>query len=184
MVTFRPAQLSDSYAVAKGVTMALHLEEQEQQLRWFEQICRRDDVLYSWRNALLAEEDGQVVGLCLCYDGADYHETRLRTFALLADGKEGEEDNMDLAHFEDETGPGEYYIDSLAVWPEYRRRGIARQLLMRQIDAGRKLGVVKATLLVDPDNPSAQQLYRECGFLHEYEVYAFGQIFWKWELKY
>ena len=30
---------------------------------------------------------------------------------------------------DDETEAGEFYLDSLAIYPEYRRRGIARQLL-------------------------------------------------------
>ena len=75
---------------------------------------------------------------------------------------------------------GEYYIDSLAVLPEYRRRGIARQLMQAQIEQGRQLGFTHFTLLVDPVNPNAQGLYSQLGFQYESDCYAFGQKFWKW----
>ncbi len=159
--------------------MALHLDPEQEDMALVTSICQREDVLYSWRNALLACENEMPVGLCLCYDGQYYHETRIRTFELFSQGNE-EEDDMDLAHMEDETGPGEYYIDSLAVMPEYRRMGIARQLMQAQLKKGRDMGLKRATLLVDPANPSAQTLYKQCGFIHERNIYAFGQIYWKW----
>lgn len=182
MLTFRPATLADAPFVARGVIMALHLDPEQEDMSLVTSICSREDVLYSWRNTLLACVDGLPVGLCLCYDGKDYHETRIRTFQLFSEGKEGEEDDMDLANMEDETGPGEYYIDSLAVMPEFRRQGIARQLMLAQLEIGRKMGLHKATLLVDPANPSAQSLYHQCGFVHDRDIYAFGQIYWKWEV--
>ena len=174
----KQATKDDAPFVARCVVMALHLDPEQEDLTHISEICAREDVLYSWRHALIAFEAGQPIGLCLCYDGADYHATRERTFRLFG---QGSNDDMDLEHMEDETGPGEYYIDSLAVLPEFRRRGIARKLMQAQLERGRQLGLPKATLLVDPDNPDAQALYRECGFGHDREVYAFGQIFWKWQ---
>lgn len=163
--------------------MALHLNPENEDMNLVTRICSREDVLYSWRNALIATIDNRPVGLCLCYDGIDYHETRIRTFELFDHNDNfASKPDLDLENMEDETGPGEYYIDSLAVLPEFRRQGIARQLMMAQLEVGRKLGLPKATLLVDPDNPSAQSLYRQCGFEHNREIYAFGQIFWKWQV--
>ena len=64
--------------------------------------------------------------------------------------------------------------------PEFRRRGIAGQLIEAQMTKAKQAGFVKASLLVDPANPNAQTLYRKLGFIHNGEVYAFGQTFWKW----
>ena len=86
---------------------------------------------------------------------------------------------MDFENFEDETQEGEFYIDSLAVLPEFRRRGIAQELMKAQIKRGSEMGLPIATLLVDPENPNAQKLYYNLGFKYSEDVYAFGQIFWK-----
>ncbi|GEM_PF-6373048 len=47
----------------------------------------------------------------------------------------------------------------------------------------RELGFNKATLLVDPENENAKRLYRKLGFTDDSDIYAFGQIFWKWTKK-
>lgn len=173
------ATIEDRYFVAKGIAMALHLNPDEEELKNIAGVCEREDVLYSYRNALIAFDGETPLGLCLAYDGTGYHEIRLRTFALFSAFNEETEDDMDFEHFEDETSEGEYYIDSLAVMPEYRRKGIAKELMNAQIEKGRQLGIKVATLLVDPANPDAQELYYKLGFKYSSDVYAFGQIFWK-----
>ena len=179
-IEIRPATLNDCLFVARCIGMALHIDLEEERLPGVASICAREDVLYSYRHALIAWEGETLVGLCLAYDGNNYHEIRLRTFALFAALDDDEEDDMDLEHAEDETQAGEYYIDSLAVLPEYRRRGIARQLMQAQIERGRQLGFMHFTLLVDPVNPDAQRLYAQLGFRYESDCYAFGQTYWKW----
>lgn len=171
----RQATIDDSLFVAKCVCMALHTSPTEDELKHFAEVCRMEDVLYSYRNAMIAEVDGVPAGLCLAYDGKNYHEIRVRTFAHFPDMAQA----MDFAHFEDETHDGEFYIDSLAVLPEFRRRGIAQALMKAQIDRGAQLGLPMSTLLVDPENPNAQQLYYNLGFKYYQDVYAFGQKFWK-----
>lgn len=173
-LTVRWATPDDATFVAWGVCCALHREPDDAFLPLMSHVCRQDDVLYSWRHALIACADGEPVGLCLCYDGADYHAMRLRTFAYFPESSE----EMDFEHMEDESGPGEYYIDSLAVKKEYRGRGIARKLMQQQIEHGHALGL-KPTLLVDPDNPPALRLYQSLGFRYLADCYAFGQIFHK-----
>ena len=114
---FRPATADDARFVARHVLEALHWHMYEvplsaaQTQTWDEltEVCRRDDVLYSHRHALLAEIDGEPVGLILAYDGAHYHSLRTRTFALLPAFA-----GMDVDSMEDEATVGEYYIDSLA----------------------------------------------------------------------
>lgn len=182
--TFRWATQADAPFIAWGVCCALHTHPSEALLNYIaKEVCSREaDILYSYRNALLAEMDGRPVGLCLCYDGQGYHERRLRTFALFeqapVNDNEPEEPDMDLEHAEDETQAGEYYIDSLAVLPEYRGRGIARLLMQKQIEHGRTLGL-PSTLLVDPSNPPALRLYESLGFQYHSDCYAFGMTYTK-----
>ena len=153
-------------------------------------ICERDDVLYSYKHAIIAWEGDIPIGICLCYDGAKYHEMRKITFSLFDELMHDEPDHqetcgepvesMDLDNMQDEAEAGEYYMDSLAVWPEWRGRGIGMKLMQAQIDRACKLGFKKASLLVDPENENAKRMYRKLGFMDDSEVYAFGQIFWKW----
>lgn len=58
----------------------------------------------------------------------------------------------------------EVHIANIAVDPEFRQRGIARQLLMGALTRARKLGVVSATLEVRAGNQAAQKLYRSFAF--------------------
>ncbi len=179
-IEIRPATLDDCLFVARGIGMALHIEMPEERLPLVASICEREDVLYSYKNTLIAWDGDTPLGLCLAYDGENYHEIRIRTFALFAAISDKEGNDMDLENAEDETEAGEYYIDSLAVMPEYRRLGIGRLLMEAQIKRGRQLGFTHFTLLVDPANPNAQKLYSQLGFRYESDCYAFGQIYWKW----
>lgn len=128
--------------------------------RLFEELARRDDSQYSYRNTLVARtSDGKVAGLCIAYDGADLHRLG-RAFLETAKRMLG----LDLAGGPDETSPDEFYLDTLAVWPEYRRHGIGAGLLKAQAARGKELTGKPAGLLVDKDNADAERLYRSVGF--------------------
>jgi ribosomal-protein-alanine N-acetyltransferase len=58
----------------------------------------------------------------------------------------------------------EIHISTLAVHPTYRRRGIARSLVLEAIRQGRLRGALSATLEVRASNFGAKELYRELGF--------------------
>ena len=59
---------------------------------------------------------------------------------------------------------GELHINNVAVRPEFRRRGIAAQLLAAALRQGRSNGARLAFLEVRAGNTAAQGLYRGCGF--------------------
>ena len=104
-----------------------------------------DDSQYSWRNAFVAVDDeaspndiekAPVAGAIVGYDGKDLHRLRRRfQEAAMADWQ------MDYSNMDDETAEGEFYLDSLAVYPHYRKRGIASQLLNRFISHAASLGL-------------------------------------------
>lgn len=56
---------------------------------------------------------------------------------------------------------------TLAVSPDYRRRGVARELLERSYDWCEVVGVVKLSLQVRAGNSAAIALYERAGFEHE-----------------
>ncbi len=110
-------------------------------------------------NLVAVDDDGTPVGVCVGYDGAKLHELRRPFFETVTE-KLGH-------HFEgveDECEPEEFYLDTLAVLPTYRGRGIASELLKAMIERARECGK-PAGLLVDKDNPRARRLYERVGFV-------------------
>lgn len=177
----RPATIADAAFIAKNVMAAMGHDEVysdggeewlQQLIPHMEIICQREDVLYSWKRSYIAEVNGIPAGSLTAYEGTDYKETQTRTFSLF-DGPL----NFDLDLMQDETREGEFYLDSAAVLPEFRRQGIGRALLQFGITKGKELGVDYVTLLVSPQNPKAKRLYRSLGFRDAGEVFAFGEYF-------
>lgn len=126
-----------------------------------------DDSQYSWRNTFVAVDEeategnveyAPVAGAIVGYNGADLHRLRRRFQEEAL-----KQLQMDYSQMDDETEADEFYLDSLAIYPEYRRRGIARQLLKRATEHAASLNL-PAALLVDKGNPNAERLYRSVGF--------------------
>ena len=132
-------------------------------------LVARTDTQYSYLNTLVAIEEtapvpgvsapGCIVGICVSYDGTLLHQLR-QAFIDAAIKEWG----MDHSAIPDETQAGELYLDSLAVDPAYRGRGIASLLLRASIDKSRALGLPATGLLVDVGNPKAEALYNKVGF--------------------
>lgn len=175
-ICFRDATEDDLLFIARGFHMAMLMEDtpDERIENFANNICSRDGVLYSPTNTIIVEIDGRPVGMLTAYDGSLYHDMRVRTMALVK-----EHLGIEFEGMEDEAQPGEYYLDSLAVLPEFRGRGIGRRLLQKGIEAGRRLGL-KVTLAVDPVNEKAQKLYRSLGFDNQCNLFIFGHTYWKW----
>ncbi|MFB2878775.1 N-acetyltransferase family protein [Floridanema aerugineum] len=56
------------------------------------------------------------------------------------------------------------FIHDLWVEPEYRRTGVARQLVMETIEQFQKMGVEQIRLDTAAINEAARKLFSECGF--------------------
>lgn len=179
MITFRKATQAD--ALFRSVLhehCRMEAFGYEERIRLFaEKICSRDDVLYSARNTTIAELDGKPVGMLTAYDGSRYGTMRQVTMQLVK-----EHLGTEFPGMEDETVPGEYYLDSLAVRPGLRGKGIGRRLLENGIAEGKSRNLT-VTLAVDPVNEKAQKLYRAIGFRQMGELFIFGHTYWKWGIK-
>lgn len=133
-------------------------------------VCSKDDTLYSWRNTCIATYLGKTAGALVSYDGAEYAETAARTFSLIARLL-----NTDSMFPGRETGTGEYYLDSLAVHPEFRGRSIGSILIQNALEEAQALGFSRVTLLVDKHKPHLHRLYEKLGFSDEEEILFFGE---------
>ncbi len=175
---FREATANDAYFIAEGFHMAMHMKHSAEEITDFaEKICTRDDVLYCARNTLICEYNGEMAGMLTAYDGSGYRAMKERTMQLVK-----EYYGIEFPRMDDEAAAGEYYIDSLAVWPQYRGIGMGRALLERGIAEGLRLGLC-VTLAVDPKNTRAQSLYASLGFERDGDLFIFGANYWKMVLR-
>lgn len=172
-ITLRKASVQDARFIAENVLRALHIEEtDESHIEHLADISKREDTLYSWRNATIALYDGVPAGLMVAYDGARYRQMRDITFPMIRMYVGDDYHNMD-----DEACAGEYYLDSLAVLPKYRRKGIASALIREMFRLRDEAGIPLATIAVDADNDSAYSLYLKCGFRHQGKISVFGTTY-------
>ena len=157
------ARIADLIIMAMTEECCLHFCGPGHDIRDFRRVMTslvsRPDTQYSYNNTLVATIEDNIVGICVSYDGALLHLLR-QPFIDAAQQEWG----MDHSSIPDETQAGELYIDSLAVDPEYRGRGIASLLLRATIDKSRALGLPSTGLLVDVGNPKAEALYNKVGF--------------------
>ncbi len=182
MITIRPAQVNDAASIAEGIYEAFLLPGSEIESnpnfhqQWIDTltaVCAQPDTQYSYTNTLVAEEDGEIAGIMITIDGSNYRRQRERMFPQLkslfdtAFGQGWE--NM-----EDEAQVGELYVDSIAVFPAYRHRGIGTTLLSHAKQRAKELNIPLVTLAVEPTN-SAKQLYQELGFRYYRIITIFNE---------
>lgn len=122
-------------------------------------LVEREDSQYSYKNTRVALDGDKVVGISVSYDGSRLHKLR-RPFLELALELIG----RDHSGMNDETQPGELYLDSLAVLPDYRRQGIARRLIRVTKERADQMGLPCLGLLVDKGNLAGEALYTSIGF--------------------
>ena len=160
----RRATPEDADIIATAVAMAIGDESAlrnycgEEYMTVLAAIARRKETQYSWQYAIIAEVDGAAAGAVIGYDGAELHRLRKGTFGVLRNTI-GRTPNI-----VDETEPGEYYLDSVAVLPQYRGVGVGRALVEAFCDRAFAEGHDCVGLIVDYENPNAEKLYTSLGF--------------------
>lgn len=170
MIEIQAAQEHQALSIARLIMLAMNYEccryftGPEHTLDDFERVMTdlvlSENSQYSYLNTVVAiDDDGKLCGMCVSYDGARLHELRAE-FIKAARKSFG----RDLTGMEDETGPGELYIDSIAVFESCRGKGVATALLNAVIDKAKGLGIPAVGLLVDKGNPKAEKLYSRVGF--------------------
>lgn len=177
IVQLRDATSEDAPFIARVVLAGIDMldidavlpDEQRAIYEHLMDICRMDDTLYSYLNTRIAEIDGNRVGALVAYDGARYAALRAKTFGLVQ-----QTSGMDLSRNAMETGPGEFYLDSMAVLSDYRGLGLGKMLMRDRMEYAMRNGFQKVTLLVDKDKPRLQHYYQSLGFVFVEEMFVFG----------
>ena len=182
MITIRKAEISDAAFIAEGIFSAFLLEEmavegreslREKWLDTLTDVCAQIDTHYSYTNTFIAELDGERAGMMIALDGKNYRFQREKMYPQL-------KSLFDIAFgvgwedMEDEAKPGEYYIDSLSVFPKYRFRGVGTALIEHAKQQAKALKIEHVTLAVEPMN-MAKKLYQRLGFEFDREITIFNE---------
>ncbi len=180
-ITIRPATEDDAEIIARAFLVAMWTPEQrmQQMLPFCSTLAHRTDTLYSWRNAVVAQVNGEDAGVLIGYDGAHYDDMMAVTFTAVRD-------NMGIDHtaMNHEATTGEWYLDTLCVFPTFRRRGVATALLNHGIAKGLSTpGIDAVTLYVDGNHPWVVNLYASVGFKHAGRGFIFEQWYEKMEIR-
>lgn len=174
-----------AHLIGKVVTMALG-EELTQNLagekhttkdveNLFTYLAALPDTQYSYNNTLAAiDSNGTVMGLIVCYDGALLNEMR-KIFFKEAAKQIGMKITGNIDDIPPETTPDEFYLDSLAVFPQFRGKGVARELINAAIQRSLKTAK-RPGLLVSKSNHNARALYTSLGFKIAEERLFAGEI--------
>lgn len=171
-ITLRDATPSDAPFIAHAVIAALHEGEMPDDIAAtpaptsLVQAIANEPILYSYRHTRMADIDGVSAGCFVTYDGALFASLRPRTYQVLGQalGFAGPlPDDDPTFHQQPETQPGEYYLDSLAVLPRFRKSGVGRLLVVDAICQGRNRGHHRFTGLVAVDSPHLLRFYQSEG---------------------
>ena len=119
---------------------------------------------FSYRNAVVVEVDGEVAGCLVGYrldgpydlSGLEQVPPLVRPLVLL-----------------EAKAPGSWYVNVLATFPEFRRKGIGMALLGIAERNAREEAAQALSVIVAAENEPAARLYRAAG----YEVLAAEPIF-------
>lgn len=119
------------------------------------QRAARDTGGFSYRNSVVAEVDGKVVGALVGYPVADPPEP--------VDTDSTPPMFVPLRELEN-LAPGTWYVNSVAVFPEARGLGVGSNLMKRAEQTAKTLGLRGLSLIVSDANPGARRLYERFGY--------------------
>lgn len=183
--TIRPARASNAPDLAKLIDIAgegiptwlwaQSVEGGQTPLDVGEERARRETGGFSYTNALLAERDGQVLGMMLGYpihdaptDDPDALPAPIAPFVEL-----------------EAQSAGTWYVNALAVYPAFQGAGIGAQLLAAAEELAREAGFSAMSIQVYGQNSGAVRLYERMGYeriahapvrLHPCQPYYTGDV--------
>ena len=117
--------------------------------------ARREEGSFSYRNAVVCEENGVVVAALVGYPLPDVPEP--------VDYGDMPPMFVPLQELED-LAPATWYVNALATYPVHRGKGYGRVLLEIAEDLARDTGRQGLSIIVSDGNPGARRLYERCGY--------------------
>jgi ribosomal protein S18 acetylase RimI-like enzyme len=111
----------------------------------------REGRKFSYKNCVVAEQDGAVIGM-------------LFTFPIEEEQEADEPADPILKPYEELEIPGSFYICALALLPGFRGRGVGTKMLSIAREQAHARGFDTLSLLVFEQNEGALRLYERNGF--------------------
>ncbi|MGX7030703.1 GNAT family N-acetyltransferase [Vagococcus zengguangii] len=130
-----------------------------------------DDYRYSYRRAIVAEENNEVLGVAFGY--RDTEEPCIDA-PLTAFFEAFGIDKDDQLFVDSEVGDNEWYLDSIAVREDQRGKGVGTNLLAALTEF---CDYPVIGLNVDLQNPQAEKLYEKMGFKTVGEMTISGHLY-------
>jgi ribosomal protein S18 acetylase RimI-like enzyme len=116
--------------------------------------ARREEGGFSYRNAVVAEQEGQVVAALIGYPLPDVPEPPPADPPAMF---------VPLNELEDLV-PGTWYVNVLAAYPEHRGKGYGAALLGVAEELARETRRRGLSIIVADTNTGARRLYERCGY--------------------
>lgn len=115
----------------------------------------REEGSFSYVNATVAEENGNIMGMVLDYLQPDPYDT---------DGMEDLPDVIRPLIELEAIEPGSWYVNAIATYGKYRGRGVASTLLAASEEAAMLAGADRMSIIVAGRNTQACRLYKKLGY--------------------
>jgi ribosomal protein S18 acetylase RimI-like enzyme len=143
--------------------------DEEKIVSKFEEYFLMEEGRYTYKHFFVCEIDGNIAGIITVY----YSNEGEKLDSVML--KELEKTGSERKSFEKEFYENEYYIDSVAVAPEYQGRGIAKELIKYAENEGRKHGYEKMSLVVHENKDKAYSIYKKIGYEEDSELIIYGE---------
>jgi ribosomal protein S18 acetylase RimI-like enzyme len=166
-ITFRPAQPGDADLAAvllysayihEQLDYPLREEDENPFLKSLRHYFPLESNRCSYQNAVVAVHNGEVVGLILSFAGRE--EERLNAAIGWKLAREAQDD--------------EWYVDAVAVFTNWGRRGIGTRLLQAAEQQTRQHGYAKIALNVAQENRQALSLYQHLHYVVTGQTVIYG----------
>jgi ribosomal protein S18 acetylase RimI-like enzyme len=150
-------------------SLELILGDRPTALRGVEACYRSERTEFAHRFGLLAEHDGDVMGIAIAFPGRLYQGLKLGTGVTLAraagprHATEVVRRERALARLLPGVDARHLYVSTVTVAPQHRRRGVATALMARVLGGAERLGLAVA-LDTPMDNEPARAFYEGFGF--------------------
>lgn len=131
------------------------------------------DYRYGLDHILVNEIDGKVAAIAISYPEEEEDNIDAPLIKILK--KHGIK--RDTLFTDKEAWPGEWYLDSFAVAPEFQNQGIGTKTLEGFINMIRDRGEKVLSLNVDVENAPAQHVYQKAGFKKVGQLYIGSHLY-------
>lgn len=128
------------------------------------------DFRYHYANGIVCERDNEVAGFIFGYKGEE-EQNLDKTFDTLL-----RERNIHLS-FDKETKAGEWYIDMVFTKANFRKQGVASELLASLPEIAKKSDESLIALNCDQINDKARRVYEKQGFQKASEITIVGHLY-------